>query len=189
MDVHSERQQRGYPVVHEYDVGSETGTPTRLIKTLRGDRHPSLYLITKHMLLAVIFLVVIWTLLEILFAPQKDLPLYSSDMAESTVLVVKNILILGRVLVVALCVFGIFGIIRESFSLSLVFSVFMFIRLVGTLYIPYTNTGPVSTGLICLLTLMSFIHLSLVRRTESSESLPPTPNILSIEIDRNHLRV
>ena len=42
-------------------------------------------------------------------------------MPESSILLIKSIVIVGRVLVVILCFFGIFGIIKESFSLSLVF--------------------------------------------------------------------
>lgn len=186
-DLSHHRPGPDYPGLRDYE--SESGTPTRLIKTLRGDRHPSLYLIIKHLLLAIVFLVVIWTLLEILFAAQKDQAIYTDDMAQSTVVLVKNIVVMGRVLVVALCVFGIVGIIKESFSLSLVFSVFMFIRLVGSLYMPYASASPVSTGLICLLTLMSFLHLSLVRRTAVPEIVPPAPHSLRVAVDSDSIRV
>lgn len=145
-------------------------TPTRVLQVPRGTRYPRAYLIIKHLLLAILFLMVIWTLVRIPLAEQYIRTRVSPDTTESSILLIKSIVILARVLVVVLCFFGIFGIIKESFSLSLVFSVFMFIRLVGALYVPYLNRGAVSTGLICIVTLLSFIFLSLVRRTDSDNT-------------------
>lgn len=147
-------------------------TPTRVLQVPRGTRYPRAYLIIKHLLLAILFLMVIWTLVKIPLAEQYIRShISAADMPESSILLIKSIVIVGRVLVVVLCFFGIFGIIKESFSLSLVFSVFMFIRLVGSMYVPYFNNGAVSTGLICVVTLLSFIFLSLVRRTDSDPTL------------------
>jgi hypothetical protein len=145
-------------------------TPSRVLQVPRGTRYPRTYLIIKHLLLAILFLMVIWTLLKIPLAEQYIRNKMSPDMPESSILMIKSIVIVARVLVVVLCFFGIFGIIKESFSLSLVFAVFMFIRLVGTIYVPYFNNGAVSTGLMCIITLLSFVFLSLVRRTDSDPS-------------------
>ena len=163
-------------------------TPTRVLQVPRGTRYPRAYLIIKHLLLAILFLMVIWTLLKIPLAEQYLRNRLSPDMPESSILLIKSIVIVGRVLVVILCFFGIFGIIKESFSLSLVFAVFMFIRLVGTLYVPYFNNGAVSTGLICIVTLLSFIFLSLVRRTDSdpADSLTASsssPSVLQKDLE------
>lgn len=178
-------RQHDYPVLRDYE--GDAGTRTHIQKTARGSRYPSLYLITKHLLLAIIFLMVIWTSLEILFAEQKDRSKYPPDMPDSSLTMMKSIVLMGRVLVVVVCMFGIFGMVKESFSLALVFSVFMFIRLVGTLYIPFFNNGVVSTVLICLVTLMSLIFLSLVRRPDPEFVPTPTPTI-RIGID-NPLRI
>ena len=179
--------QRDYPVLRDYADPSHTVTRTSIHKTARGSRYPSLYLITKHLLLAIIFLMVIWTMLEILYAEQKDRAKYPSDMPESSIAMIKSIVLMGRVLVVIVCIFGIFGMVKESYSLSLVFAVFMFIRLCGTLYVPFFNNGAVSTGLMCLVTLMSLIFLSLVRRSDP-EFRPTPPTALHIGID-NPIRV
>lgn len=182
--------QREYPVLSEYVDQSQTPTPTNVSeKAARGSRYPSLYLIIKHLLLAIIFLMVIWTMLEILYADQKDQSRYPPEMPESSVSMIKSIILLGRVMVVVICIFGVVGMVKESFSLSLVFSVFMFIRLCGTLYIPFFNNGFVSTGLICLVTFMSFIFLLLVRRTEQPFHSTSSPsNSIHIGID-NPIRV
>ena len=165
---------RGYESTHP---------PTPPLKRSRGDRCPSLFLITKHLLLAILFLMVIWTLLEILLVDQKASTRHEAIPAEATLQTIHSIDVLGRALVVALCVFGIFGMIRESFSLSLVFSVFMFVRLIAILYIPHFNHGLVSTALICLVTLMSFLFLALVRRTTEPVLLPPPANSFAYVIE------
>lgn len=134
--------------------------------TPRGLQYPRIYMIVKHFLLAMLFLMMIWTLLKIPLAEQYLREKMPSDMPESQVSFIRTIVTVARVLVVILALFGICGVIRESFSLSLVFSVFMFMRLVATLYVPYFNNGHVSIALISIVTLMSFIHLSLVRRTD-----------------------
>lgn len=155
-------------------------TPTRVLQVPRGTKYPRAYLIIKHLLLAILFLMVIWTLVKIPMADQYLRNKLDPDMPESSVVLIKSIMIVGRVLVVILCFFGIFGIIKESFSLSLVFAVFMFIRLVGTMYVPYFNNGAVSTGMMCLVTLMSFIFLSLVRRTDYDQADSVTDSAPSV---------
>lgn len=179
---------RDYPVLRDYVHEDDSPVSMMTHKSVRGSRCPSLYLITKHLLLAIIFLIVIWTSLEILYAEQKDRTKYPSDMPESSVAMIKSIVLMGRVLVVVICVFGIFGMVKESFSLSLVFTVFMLIRLIGTLYIPFFNNGIVSTVLICLVTFLSLIFLSLVRRSSVDFPHPPAPGSLHIGID-NPIRV
>ena len=151
-------------------------TPTRVLQVPRGTKYPRVYLIIKHLLLAILFLMVIWTLVKIPFAEQYLRSKLSPDLPESSIVLIRSIVLVGRILVLILCVFGIFGIIQESFSLSLVFSVFMFIRLVGSLSVPYFNNGAVSTGLIVIVTLLSFLFLSLVRRTDSDDLQTVTPS-------------
>lgn len=178
-------RQHDYPVLRDYEADAATRAHAQ--KTVRGSRYPSLYLITKHLLLAIIFLIVIWTLLEILFSEQRDRTKYPPDMPDSSLAMIKSIVLMGRVLVVVVCVFGIFGMVKESFSLALVFAVFMLIRLVGSLCIPFFNNGVISTVLICLVTLMSLIFLSLVRRSDPEFVPSPTPTI-RIGID-NPIRI
>ena len=141
-------------------------SPTPSWMTPRGSDYPRLYIIVKHLLLAMLFLMMIWTMLKIPLAEQYLMEKMPKDMPDSQVSFIRTIVTIARVLVVILALFGIFGVIRESFSLSLVFSVFMFMRLVATLYVPYFNNGHVSVALISVVTLMSFIFLSLVRRRD-----------------------
>lgn len=169
-------EENGFPsreyslkrVFDDPELGSQRPTPTAL-QVPRGTRYPRVYLIIKHLLLAILFLMVIWHLLKIPLADQYLREKIPKDLPESSVTVIKTTVMIARVLVIFLCFFGIFGVIKESFSLSLVFAVFMFIRLVAALYVPYFNNGGVSTALICLVTLLSFIFLSLVRRTDYEE--------------------
>ena len=141
-------------------------TPNRVLQVPRGTRYPRAYLIIKHLLLAILFLMVIWTLCKLPMADQYLRSRLPPDMPESSIVLIKSIVLVARVLVVVLCFFGIFGVIKESFSLSLVFAVFMFIRLVAVLYVPYLSNGAVSMALVCIITLLAFIFLSLVRRTD-----------------------
>lgn len=132
----------------------------------RGDKYPRTYMIVKHLLLSILFLMVIWTLLKIPLSEQYLDAKIPTSLGEPDVQRIKTIVTVARVVVVILAFFGICGVIRESFSLSLVFSVFMFLRLVATIYVPYFYNGLVSYSLISVVTFLAFIFTALVRKSE-----------------------
>jgi hypothetical protein len=160
-------EENGFPQ-REYSlkrVLEKPPTPVTISQP-RGAEFPRCYLIIKHLLLSILFLMVIWTLLKIPLTDhwlQEKLP---EKTADSEVLFIKSVITIARIFVVILAIFGICGVIRESFSYSLVFSVFMFVRLVANFYVPYLYNGHVSMAIICVVTLLAFIFTSLVRKTD-----------------------
>lgn len=142
-----------------------SSSPLPLPSVTRGSSlYPGFYLVLKHFLLAILFLMLIWTLLKIPLAEKYMREKIPDDMSEKQVTFIRTIVTVARVLIVILVLFGIVGVIKESFSLILVFSVFMFVRLIVTFYIPYFNNGSVSLALISFVTLVSFIFLALVSK-------------------------
>lgn len=142
-----------------------SSSPLPLPSVTRGHSlYPGFYLVLKHFLLAILFLMLIWTLLKIPLAEKYMREKIPDDMSEKQVTFIRTVVTVARVLIVILVLFGIVGVIKESFSLILVFSVFMFVRLIVTFYIPYFNNGGVSIALISFVTLVSFIFLALVSK-------------------------
>ena len=137
----------------------------------------SLYLITKSLLLAILFLLAIWTLLELIvgdqFQRQQRLatPATTDDRPDGTAKLIESISIMSRVLVLFMCIIGVVALIRESFSLAVVFTTFVIIRLIAIFYLqPFLLTGPVATGLMFLVAIMSILFVVLVRGTAGEET-------------------
>lgn len=164
-------QENGFPT-REYSLKRVFEQPPEppAKPSRRGEQYPRAYMIIKHLLLSILFLMVIWTLLKIPLAEAYLDEKIPTNYTESEVETIKTIVLVARIVVVGLALMGICGVIRESFSLSLCFSVFMFLRLVATLYVPYFYNGHVSIGLISIVTLMSFIFTALVRKTDEIDA-------------------
>lgn len=151
---------------HHHRVVSSSPLPLPSTVTRGHSLYPGFYLVLKHFLLAILFLMLIWTLLKIPLAEKYMREKIPDDMSEKQVTFIRTIVTVARVLIVILVLFGIVGVIKESFSLILVFSVFMFVRLIITFYIPYFNNGGVSIAIISFVTLTSFIFLALVSKVK-----------------------
>lgn len=107
---------REYSLKGVFDSTNLTHGPTvATLQVPRGTRYPRVYLITKHLLLSILFLMVIWTLLKIPLADQYLKEKIPPDLPESSVTLIKGSILLARILVVILAFFGIFGVVKESF--------------------------------------------------------------------------
>lgn len=122
------------------------------------------FLLTKHFLLSILLLMIIWSLVKIpmmseFMANQK---VFASDMPVEYMEKIKVFVLFSRILVIIVAAFGVLGIIRESFNLLLMFDVFMFFRLIAIFYVPYFDTGIVSNLLLSVITIMSVMFTYLL---------------------------
>lgn len=107
---------REYPLKDAFHSTHLTHGPTvARLQVPRGTRYPRVYLIIKHLLLSILFLMVIWTLLKIPLADQYLRAKLPPNLPDSSVTLIKGSVLLARILVVILAFFGIFGVIKESF--------------------------------------------------------------------------
>ena len=83
---------------------------------------------------------------------------------------------MARIVVILVIFFGILGIIKENVNLLLVFVVFMTLRLMSNLYIPYFHNGITSCAALLSITMLSvvfticLIHHKRQKRKEASLS-------------------
>ncbi|KAI1290903.1 hypothetical protein HDE_00170 [Halotydeus destructor] len=143
------------------------------------------FLLTKHTLLSVILLMVIWSLVKIpmMDGIMADRNMFADDLPKEYVDRIKAIVILSKVIVVILAFFGVLGIIRESVNLLLVFDVFMIIRMISSYYVQYFDYGVASNVMVfsitCLALFFTYLLLKKIDIIDNTDKKDLESNIHS----------
>ena len=98
-----------------------------------GKKYPNFFSLVKYSLLVTLLFTLCWTLLKI---PLTQKELLHREIPEEMLKEIDRMTLISRMATIFLCCFGILGVLMQSFSLTLVFTVFTACRLVAIFLVP-----------------------------------------------------